>query len=118
MCVVKANCYGHGAGGVIPCLEKAGAKWYAVSNLIEAIELRELGVKGSIIILGYTPPENAPQLAEYDIIQAITEYEYAEKLCRAVGGGEKIRCHRHDENRHTLCERFGACRRVRKDSGA
>lgn len=93
VCVVKANCYGHGAGGVIPCLEKAGAKWYAVSNLIEAIELRELGVKGSIIILGYTPPENAPQLAEYDIIQAITEYEYAEKLCRAVGGGEKIRCH-------------------------
>lgn len=75
MCVVKANCYGHGIEKIIPCLQdEAGIDWFAVSNLIEAIQLRQLGVTGEILILGYTPPQNAPELVEYDIIQAVTEY--------------------------------------------
>ncbi len=93
ICVVKANCYGHGAEGILPCLEEAGAKWYAVSNVVEAIELRELGVKGEILILGYTPPQNACELVKYDIIQAVTEYDYAVELCRSLPAGKKVRCH-------------------------
>ncbi len=94
MCVVKANCYGHGIQRVIPCLQdEAGIDWFAVSNLIEAIQLRELGVTGEILILGYTPPKNAPELAEYDIIQAVTEYGYACELSKCCPVGEKIRAH-------------------------
>lgn len=94
MCVVKANCYGHGIERVIPCLQdEAGIDWFAVSNLVEAIELRELGVSGEILILGYTPAENAASLVEYDIIQAVTEYGYAQKLSKNCPVGEKIRVH-------------------------
>lgn len=93
-CVVKANCYGHGIENIIPCLElDCGISWFAVSNLVEAIELRDLGVTGEILILGYTPPKNAPELIEYDIIQAITELTYAEELSRECPIGEKVRCH-------------------------
>lgn len=94
MCVVKANCYGHGIEHIIPFLEsECGADWFAVSNLVEAIELRELGVAGEILILGYTPPKNAPELIEYDIIQAITELEYAVELSKFCPINEKVRCH-------------------------
>lgn len=94
MCVVKANCYGHGVENIIPFMQDiCGVDWFAVSNLIEAIELRELGISGEILILGYTPPQNAPELAEYDIIQAVTEYDYACELSKNCPVKEKIRVH-------------------------
>lgn len=94
MCVVKANCYGHGAKSVIPFMQDScGVDWFAVSNLIEAIELRELGVSGEILILGYTPPRSAPELIEYDIIQAVTEYDYALELSKNCPIKERVRVH-------------------------
>ncbi len=93
MCAVKANCYGHGCEGIIPRLEDAGINWFAVSNIVEAEELRNLGVSGEILILGYTPPEDAGELIEYDIIQTITDLEYAGKLSFNAPKGERVRCH-------------------------
>lgn len=94
MCVVKANCYGHGIEKLIPCMQdECGVDWFAVSNLIEAQELRDLGVTGEILILGYTPPENAPELIEYDIIQAVTSLEYATELSIKCPIGERVRTH-------------------------
>ena len=92
LCVVKANCYGHGDSLVIPHLEKLGVKWFAVSNLVEAEHLRSLGVKGEIIILGYTPEENADDLVKFNIIQACTEYAYAVRLNENAAAG-KVRIH-------------------------
>ena len=37
MAVVKADCYGHGASDVVPCLLENGASRQAVSMLTEAI---------------------------------------------------------------------------------
>lgn len=94
MCVVKANCYGHGIDDIIPFMQDScGVDWFAVSNLVEAIELRDLGISGEILILGYTPPQNAPELVTYDIIQAVTEYDYAKELSRNCPVKEKIRVH-------------------------
>lgn len=94
MCVVKANCYGHGIEKLIPCMQDdCEIDWFAVSNLIEAQELRDLGVTGEILILGYTPPENAPDLIEYDIIQAVTDLKYAMQLSAKCPIGEKVRVH-------------------------
>ncbi|MGN0593768.1 MAG: alanine racemase, partial [Hominimerdicola sp.] len=92
MCVVKANCYGHSDEEIVPMLEsEMGVKWFAVSNLIEGEKLRNMGIKGEILILGYTPPENADDLIKYNIIQACTEVSYAKTLNeRAMG---KIRVH-------------------------
>lgn len=94
MSVVKANCYGHGIENVIPCLENdCGVSKFAVSNLVEAAELRELGLKGSILILGYTPPKNAADLLELDVVQAITDADYAAELSKSCPAGKKVRCH-------------------------
>lgn len=94
MCVVKANCYGHGCERIIPCLQDdCGADWFAVSNLVEGIELRELGVTGEILVLGYTPAKNAPELIEYDIIQTVTDAGYAKELSASCPIGQKLRCH-------------------------
>lgn len=93
LCVVKASCYGHCDYAVCPRLEnELGVKWFAVSNEDEGIRLRKMGIKGEILILGYTPPEAAPLLAENNIIQAVTEYSYACKLSE-YSQGKIIRCH-------------------------
>lgn len=92
LCVVKANCYGHSDKLVVPYLEQLGVKWFAVSNLIEAEHLRALGVDGEIIILGYSPEENVDDLIKYNIIQACTEYSYAQKLNENAKTG-KVRLH-------------------------
>ena len=47
MCVVKANAYGHGVKAVTSCLQdELGVRWFGVSNIDEAIELRENGILG------------------------------------------------------------------------
>ena len=80
MCVVKADAYGHGVKNLIEEYESLGADWYAVSNLEEAIGLRNCGATKPILILGYTPVEMAKTLQNYNISQAVLSKEYAEKL--------------------------------------
>ncbi|MBQ6675331.1 MAG: alanine racemase [Ruminococcus sp.] len=93
MCVVKASCYGHCDRAIVPYLqEKHGVRYFAVSNITEAIRLRDCGVKGDILILGYTCPEEAEKLCEYSIIQAVTELSYAKALSEHANG-KTVRCH-------------------------
>ena len=92
MCVVKASCYGHGDDIIVPYLQEVhGVRYFAVSNIIEGIRLREFGVKGDILILGYTPPELADELIKHDILQACTELSYARALNGYANG--KVRLH-------------------------
>jgi alanine racemase len=49
--VVKADAYGHGAVPVASALEAAGADGFCVATVDEALELREGGVRGSILVL-------------------------------------------------------------------
>lgn len=94
MCVVKADCYGHCDRAVVPFLEnELGVKKFAVSNIDEAARLRDVGIKGDILILGYTPVQEADRLCEMDIIQTVTERSYAERISEAISGGKKLRVH-------------------------
>ena len=80
MAVVKANAYGHDYKIVAPVLDKCGVDAFAVSNLDEAIELRQIGITKEILILGYTPVCLAANLKKYDITQAVFSKEYALSL--------------------------------------
>ena len=82
--VVKANAYGHGADIVAPLLQEAGADYFAVSNIEEAVELRELGITKPILILGYTPIDYTNELQQYDISQCVYSLEYANELSLAA----------------------------------
>lgn len=93
-CVIKADGYGHGAERLAKVYESLGADWFAVSNLAEAKQLRRAGIKLPVLILGYTPPCKASELAENNIAQAIVGAEYAEQLSQeAVKAGVKVRAH-------------------------
>lgn len=94
MAIVKADAYGHGAGYISRTLRDAGVSWFGVSNLDEALQIRNEGIDGEILILGYTPPFEARRLAEYSITQTVFNSEYARKLSdAAVGAGVTVKVH-------------------------
>ena len=94
MAVVKANAYGHSVTALCPVLDQNGADWFAVSNINEAIELREIGINKPILILGYTPVEMVLELQKHNISQCVYSLEYAEKLSAlAVLHNIKVKAH-------------------------
>ena len=60
MAVVKANGAGHGAVTVARTVAQAGADWLAVARVEEGLALRQAGLTLPILVLGYTPPADAP----------------------------------------------------------
>lgn len=80
MAVVKADAYGHGYEYTALEMAAAGADYFAVSNIDEAMQLRQSGIECPILILGYTPPEFADKLAYNNITQTVFCSDYAEKL--------------------------------------
>ena len=93
-CVVKANAYGHGAVYLSKLYEKLGADFFAVSNIEEAMQLRNNGIKAPILILGYTPTSCASILAENNISQSVFSYSYAKELSKAAQGeGINVKIH-------------------------
>lgn len=95
MNILKANGYGHGAVPVARALAEAFPEdWVGVACLSEALELREAGIQQEILILGYTPAEAAPILAEKHITQALVSPTYADELAaRAKEAGVVVPCH-------------------------
>ena len=91
MAVVKANAYGHGDAAICRKLWELGVHWFAVSNLEEGLAVREYCPKAEIFILGYTPPEYAPQLTKQNIIQGVLSMDYAQQLQQHADG--IVRCH-------------------------
>lgn len=91
MAVIKADAYGHGEGDILKKLWECGIKYFAVSNLDEAISVRKHCPDVEILILGYTPPEYAHELEYNNIIQGALSLDYAEKLNERATG--KVRCH-------------------------
>ena len=121
-CVVKADAYGHGAVEVSKFLEKLGASYLAVSNIEEAIEIRNGGVKMPIVILGYTPTDCALELSRYDIDQCVYSLDFAKALNEnAKKNNVKIKIHikidtgmgrigfQYHDNHNELPEALEAC---------
>ena len=84
--VVKADAYGHGAVPVSRYLTELGAEYLAVSNIEEAVQLRRNGIRGPILILGYTPPFYAEELAKMGLQQEVHSLEYAQMLHERLRG--------------------------------
>lgn len=80
MAVVKAEAYGHGAFAVSACLEQAGIRAFAVATLDEGIALRRYGIRGQILVLGYTSPGRAKELRRYRLMQTVISAGYADAL--------------------------------------
>ncbi len=93
MAVLKADAYGHGAVPVARALQRQGiVKAYAVACLQEGIQLRKAGIRGTVLILGYTHPDEARLLSRWRLTQAVIGEEYGRQLSQAARG-RKIRAH-------------------------
>ena len=89
MAVIKADAYGHGDVQVARMLSDLGVRLFAVSNIDEAVGLREAGITGEILILGYSSPIYAKTLYDFDLTQTLISEEYAAQLSNA---GFPIKC--------------------------
>lgn len=89
MAIVKADGYGHGDVQVAKALNQRGINAFAVAAVEEGIRLRKAGIRGEILILGYTDPELADQLKRYDLSQTIVDNGYGQKL-NAAGVNVKV----------------------------
>ncbi|MDD3429169.1 MAG: alanine racemase [Oscillospiraceae bacterium] len=94
MAVVKADAYGHGDIEVAKTLNNLGACCFAVSGLYEGIRLRNAGITKPILILGYTNPSNAAELAAHNLIQTLVDTPHARALsAAAVAEGVTVDVH-------------------------
>lgn len=91
LAVVKANAYGHGAVKVSQVLQREGVEYLGVASLEEAIQLQDAGIVQPLLILGYTPPRYAPELAARGIHQGIFSMQEAEALHKELSGRSSSR---------------------------
>ena len=92
--VIKADAYGHGAVPVARELETLGASYLAVSNIDEGEDVRRGGVKLPVLMLGFTPADQAERILELDMTQAVQSLDIAEAFSdAAVKCGKKMKVH-------------------------
>jgi alanine racemase len=92
--VLKADAYGHGAVRVGRAALAAGAAMLAVATLGEARVLREAGIAAPILVLGYTPPWQARDVALLRVAATIFDLDTAHALAEtSVALGRTVRVH-------------------------
>jgi alanine racemase len=67
LAVLKADAYGHGAQPTAWTALESGCSMIGVGDSTEALQLREGGVPGPILILGALIEEEIPRVAQYDV---------------------------------------------------
>jgi alanine racemase len=82
--VVKADAYGHGAVECSRALEAEGARWLGVTSLDEAIPLREVGIRASILLMtGFWQGEES-EIVRLQLTPTIWEPWHIESLDKAA----------------------------------
>ena len=78
--VVKADAYGHGLHQTVARLMQCGADAFAVANVFEAVEVREIGAGWPILVLGALLEEEDPYILDYDLIATLSCSEEVQRL--------------------------------------
>ncbi len=111
LAVVKSNAYGHGLVGYSEALDKIGVDWFGVDSFVEAVKLRQAGIKKPILVLGYTLPGNFIEAAKSNISLTVSSLEQLEKIlchCEPLNEVKGVAiCH----DRPVLSEAEGLLRR-------
>jgi alanine racemase len=89
MAVIKADAYGHGAIQVARLLQDK-CRFFGVSSMLEARELRQAGLETPILILGHTPKAYFPRAVAENIRPTIFHYEDALALSQEAVAQGKI----------------------------
>lgn len=84
LAVVKADAYGHGVKGVVPTLVDAGVQLFGVALVEEGLELRQMGVRQPIVVMGGSPPGAEETVLEYNLQTVVSDLAAAERLSAAA----------------------------------
>lgn len=90
--VVKADAYGHGALAVAGRLQSEGCDFFTVSGIDEALELRNGGIRGTILVLGYILDDFLEEAIAGNISLAVDTVEHLEKILH-IAAGRTVRLH-------------------------
>ena len=80
MPVVKANAYGAGAVPVATAVAAEGVDHFAVASVEEAVELREAGIGGTILVLTYFDAGDVDAILAHDLSPCVFTPEAAQWL--------------------------------------
>jgi alanine racemase len=84
--VLKADAYGHGGPAVARTLEQAGADGFCVALFEEAVELRDAGIVGPILVMGGYYGDAHEELLARKLTPVVYDLGQIEGLARAVRG--------------------------------
>ncbi len=87
--IVKGNAYGHGMFEVTKALEKAGADFFGVATLDEALHLRGRNIKTPILVLGSLLPEEVAPAVENNITLTLCDAALAKIIDKTAAGLKK-----------------------------
>lgn len=87
MAVIKADAYGHGTKECAVALDQAGADWFGVATLEEAMELRTAGIGKPILCFGGVWPGQESEFLKFDITPLIFDIQTAKRISNAAGIG-------------------------------
>src|SRR5215471_18497341 len=86
MAVVKADAYGHGASACAPILQSAGAAWFGVTCVAEAVALRKVCATPRILIMSGLWNGEADAIIENQVTPQVWEPFHFELLENAACG--------------------------------
>ncbi|MBQ8536474.1 MAG: alanine racemase [Clostridia bacterium] len=103
-CVLKSNAYGHGAVTVARALYEAGCRHFAVSCVREALELRQSGLEGDILVMGLCEKEWLEKAIKGHIVLTVADVKGGQDASTAADAlGMKARIHlKVDTGMHRL----------------
>jgi alanine racemase len=90
VCVVKANAYGHGLAECARVLEANGARWFGVTCVDEAVELRGVCREARILVMSGIWEGEAEAAIEHNLTPVVWEtrhLEWLEAAARRMGRG-------------------------------
>jgi len=86
---VKADGYGHGAVGISRLAQEAGVDYLGVANLLEALELRQAGIRLPILIMCASRPDLARELVDAGVTVTVSHPQMAQALEQAAAQAKK-----------------------------
>jgi alanine racemase len=92
--VVKANAYGHGLRGTGAIIMKSMKKgeWLGADSLDEALELRKMGARAPVIVLGWIPPGRLTEAVRADLRITVSSATTVKALSR-LGSKKPVHVH-------------------------
>jgi alanine racemase len=89
MAVVKDEAYGHGALDVARIAMEEGAWGCGLSNLEEAMQLREAGIEAPLILLGERQEAELPWCVAHDLTVCVNDAHTARDLAKIASAMDK-----------------------------